>query len=284
MLSIFIFLLLALFAVVAACSLDFIEVIDLSAYPIVSNVIAGVFLLPLEILIVTVLVTNMLAYRERKRWITVTDALTEAVTAKWTEYRDLIWVRYRGCHAHDAEAKIEKALQIWGPMHDREVEADDLGWDLETKDYCFPDDGEAVLTAVNGIWMQMWGAGADERENALSRRLTATLLPRLLPNKPTVTAAVRVLNDAIEDLNDQRADLSSREDPFPISPYIDKPESSHQQRIPYGMAIAACDALESLQDLLKQVDRIVETGDHLVALLPETERTKELRRRAQVRR
>jgi hypothetical protein len=152
------------------------------------------------------------------------------------------------------------------------LEADRFGYELEAEDYPFPNDGEETLAAVQGIWMQMWGGGIEEREKVLSRRLTRTLLPRLLPNSPEITAAVRTLNDAIEELNDNRADLESWTDPFPASPYVDELDCPGQRLIAYGRAMMAGEALDALKDLLRQADQVIEAGDRLVALLPATER------------
>jgi hypothetical protein len=246
----------------AGCSLDFINSLDLGRYPVLSNIIAAVAFLPLEVLIVSVFVTRFLAGRERERWRPVTEAPTDSVSAKWREYREFLQARYQGFHTQHAKRKIDRAQAVWAPIHDLEVEADRTGSAVSWSDHPLPAEVNEILSDVQGVWMGMWGGSAEEQEEAFSNRITRILLPRLLPNDPGITHAVRDLSDAIEDLNDLRTDLSLWNDPFPDTPFADETTT-----IAYGAGINATMALDMLESLLRSAQDVVDAGDRLVALL-----------------
>jgi len=128
------------------------------------------------------------------------------------------------------------------------------------------------LLKVHGLWLSMWGAGVEEKEVAVSSRLTQGLLPRLLPNSPEITNAVRELTDAIQDLIEQRMEINLWVDPFPASPYVQDKDASSGKRLSYGTAFSAGVALDELRELMRMAVAVVEAGSHLIEVLPTTER------------
>jgi hypothetical protein len=250
-----------------AFSLDVFYSNRLQQLPITANIIAGIVLLPADLVVIYGLVDYLLARQRQRRWSTVLGELTSAIGDRWTHLHRLLVRRYALNNVADSHRKIARAEEIWTELSNQEEEVPEELRGTELAHWRLPNDAADRLAEIHELWAHMSGPGAETEELTLESRLTNVLLPRLSPEDPHLTAAVRRLIDAIEDLTELRSLVSRQGDPFPMSPFADGPGTAGRQILAHGSPNPHRETLRMLRQLLDAAQQVVRCGQDLQTLL-----------------
>lgn len=240
---------------------------DLVQMPLTSNLLAGIALLPTEVLVASVVVGMIQRRQQRQRWAAVTDELKSAIGNRWHQLRSLLVARYGLDRLDDFFCKIRAADEVWAALQDQDEAASEDHRGTNLIDWVIPEGAADRLMEVHGLWMMMWGAGAEPTELSAESRLTNVLLPRLSPDDPLLMSAVRKMIDSIEDLTDIRRDLELYSDPFPDTPFIVNDWVGDDRIIAHGHPRSARESLQRLVSLVRAAETVVREGDRLAATL-----------------
>ena len=163
--------------------------------PMTANIVAALLLFPFEILVVSWIVTWWLDRQRQRQWQAVTNELAEAIGTRWTNLRELVMQRY-GLAEFDESMAASAGRTGSGRASPTRKPGRSTGSRNCRRTVGTPASNRRVARQGFRIWSEMWGAGIDDEERALSTRLTKVLLPRLNPSEPELTSVVRRLVDA----------------------------------------------------------------------------------------
>ena len=187
---------LALLAMTGAFGVAFVadrEAPDFAThFPVTANVFAGVLWTAFG----SVLVTQMLGWRERRRWAGVAGELVIAIGDTWDRARRILVLQFSPDDPEPVRARIEAAEKAWAALRrqDEEQPADVRG--TAAARWCIPDEARTAISEMCGVWLSMWPAGLAGDQGALHRRLTRVLLPRLGTEGPGLISSPPALVSA----------------------------------------------------------------------------------------
>jgi hypothetical protein len=241
-----------------------------TGWPVTANVVAGALWTPAEFYLATVLVTQWLQARERRRWRSVAAELTAAIGGTWDSLRDLLVYQYSLDDLVSVHAHITAAEHAWQDLRRQdEQQPDDVAGSSDAQ-WDIPVHSSQAIGQMSGVWLLMWPAGLARDLHALQRKLTRVLLPRMGEDDPDLASAGRLLIDALGDLGDLAGDLSEgRADPFPETPFTDPADNDPDERpvIARGAPEGALRDLADLRQAFALAGQVVECGDRLMALI-----------------